>query len=66
MSQLLKKKQKPENTKIGQLIFSKITKIGLQEVVQLVGTTSNEMRATSSNPLPPSCVYMSKKKRLQR
>jgi hypothetical protein len=34
-----------------------------QEVGQSVGTTPNEAEVSSSNPSPPSCVNMSKKKK---
>jgi hypothetical protein len=34
-----------------------------QEVAQLVGTTPHEVEVTSSNPLSPSYVDMSKKKK---
>jgi hypothetical protein len=33
-----------------------------QEVAQSTGTTLNEADVSSSNPSPPSCVDMSKKK----
>jgi hypothetical protein len=38
--------------------------IRLQEVAQSAGTTPNEAEVTSSNPLLPSCVDMSKKKKI--
>jgi hypothetical protein len=40
---------------------SKIQGNRLQEVVQSAGITPNDAEVTSSNPLPPSCVDMSKK-----